>query len=382
MLANHTPRYMQLMTVKDHVFQSWLVRVCAEVPYAAGMSPVALLDTLPAFYDFLVAVTCGETGEFDHSTIAAEHGGQRARVTRFDPGSVVHEFHLFRAVLFSVWREEGIVLEPDEAARLNGAIDDGLRQSLSGFSLAETRIREQFFSALTHDLRSPLATATTALAMIAKSTDLEQVGRLAALAARQHARMEEMIGDLLNMMVVHKADNDGPLAFADTELFALVCDVVANVSFSSGRVVELSGGPVNGLWCAAALRRAIENLLNNAIKYSSADTPIVTAIESAGGHAYVSITNTGPPIPPEQTEAIFQLFRRAKRDEERGVTGWGIGLPYVRSVAEQHAGSVSVQSSGDRTTFLFDVPLDPRPLLAQSRVPARPNRPPPPAPAP
>lgn len=381
MLANHTPRYLQLMTVKDHVFEDWLVRVRDEVPYAAGMSSVALLDTLPAFYDFLVAVTCGETAEFDHSTIASEHGGQRARITRFDPGSVVHEFHLFRAALLRAWHEAGIVLDAGEAARLNGAIDDALRQSLSGFSLAEARNREQFFSALTHDLRSPLATATTALAMIGKSTDLAQVGRLAELAARQHARMESMIGDLLNMMV-RKADNDSPLAFADTELFALVCDVVANVSFSSGRVIELSGGPVNGMWCAAALRRALENLLNNAVKYSSAGTPVVATIEIAGGHAVVSITNTGPPIPPEQTEAIFQLFRRAKRDEDCGITGWGIGLPYVRSVAEQHAGSVSVQSSGDRTTFLFDVPLDPRPLLAQARLTARPKRTPPPAPAP
>ena len=187
-----------------------------------------------------------------------------------------------------------------------------------------------------------------------------------------------MIGDLLDMMV-HAADRDGPLEFADMELFALLCDVVANLSLSSGRVIELSGGPVNGTWCAAAIRRAMENLINNAVKYSTPDTPIGVGLESSNGHAFVSITNAGPPIPPEQTEAIFQLFRRSRRDEDRGIAGWGIGLPYVRSVAEQHGGSVSVQSSAERTTFLFDIPLDPRPLLAQSRPPLRPKPTPPPA---
>lgn len=377
MPAHHTPRYMQLLAVKDTVLEDWIARMRGDIPYAARMPHAALIDTFPALYDFLVTVACGEAGEFDHSTIASEHGGQRARVTRFDPGSIVHEFHLFRTALFSAWGAAGIVLDADEAMRLNAAIDDALRQSLSGFSLSEAQIREQFFSALTHDLRSPLATAATALAMIAKSTDLAQVHRLAALATRQHALMETMIADLLDVMV-HKADKDDSLAFADTELFALLCDVVANVSFSSGRLIELSGGPVHGIWCAAALRRAMENLISNAVKYSTPDTPIGVGIESADDHVFVSITNTGPPIPPEQTEAIFQLFRRAKRDEERGITGWGIGLPYVRSVAEQHAGTVSVQSSADRTTFLFDIPLDPRPLLAQSRLPPRPAPTPPP----
>jgi signal transduction histidine kinase len=75
----------------------------------------------------------------------------------------------------------------------------------------------------------------------------------------------------------------------------------------------------------------------------------------------LSVHNEGEPIPPEQIEGIFQLFQRAAAAKEGGKDGWGIGLPYVRSVAESHGGSVGVDTVGERgTTFTIDIPQDVR----------------------
>ena len=76
----------------------------------------------------------------------------------------------------------------------------------------------------------------------------------------------------------------------------------------------------------------------------------------------LTVHNDGDPIPPEQIEAVFQVFRRAEAAKEGERRGWGIGLPYVRSVAESHGGSVQLDSGAGRgTTLSIDVPADARP---------------------
>jgi signal transduction histidine kinase len=362
MSIQHTPRCIQLMAPRDAMLALWLDAIRREIPYARHIASPILVNHLPTFYEYLAATVCGEDGKFDYSTIASEHGAQRARVTRFNAGSIVHEFQLFRAALFSCWHAAGIPLEVDEVARLNTAIDEALRASLTGFSLSEARIREQFFSALTHDLRTPLSTATTAVDIVRNTTDLSRAHRFADMARRQHDMLEAMITDLLDMMV-STAGTVLP-KLESTNLNALIADAIASIALTSKRCIELDGEQVHGKWHAAELRRAIENLLNNAVKYSDDDTTIDVRVKQDGERALVSVSNTGPTIPPEQIDVIFQLFRRTARAEDRGITGWGIGLPYVRSVAERHGGTIAVESSDAMTTFLLTLPLDPGPLLA------------------
>jgi signal transduction histidine kinase len=77
----------------------------------------------------------------------------------------------------------------------------------------------------------------------------------------------------------------------------------------------------------------------------------------------LSLHDHGSPIPPDQVESLFQVFRRAKAAKEGDQKGWGIGLPYVRSVAESHCGSIDVDSAEERgTTVSIDIPIDSRPF--------------------
>lgn len=356
MSIQHTPRVTQLLFAEGEVMADWLARVRQQIPYACSLPLPALVNTLPLFYEHLVMTLIGEGREFDHATIAAEHGGQRARVTRFNAGSIVHEFQLFRSAIIDTWHRAGITLELDEVGRLNNAIDIALRESLTGFSASQVQIREQFFSALTHDLRTPLAAAAAAVSLIQKTNDPVRVRRMAEIAMRQHATLESMIGALLDMMVFNATTTI--LDVTEMELYEVVSEAVASVALSCGRDIRLRGEPIRGQWQVAAVRRAVENLLNNAVKYSDKGTPVEVAVAAHDGWASVAVTNTGRPIPDDQKEAIFQLFRRCQGDQERGIAGWGIGLPYVRTVAEQHGGSITVDSDKASTTFLLTLPLD------------------------
>jgi signal transduction histidine kinase len=106
----------------------------------------------------------------------------------------------------------------------------------------------------------------------------------------------------------------------------------------------------------------MENIIGNAVKYGSPDAPVRIKIASQNERMLLSVHNAGESIPPEQIESIFQVFGRAEAAKKGSKEGWGIGLPYVRSVAESHGGSVAVDSSPYRgTTFTIDIPVDARP---------------------
>jgi signal transduction histidine kinase len=107
----------------------------------------------------------------------------------------------------------------------------------------------------------------------------------------------------------------------------------------------------------------MENMVGNAVKYSTPDTPIRVDIALVDDRTMLSVHNEGEPVPPDQIESIFQVFVRAEAAKEGNKEGWGIGLPYVRSVAESHGGSVTVDSAAARgTTFIMDMPRDARPF--------------------
>jgi signal transduction histidine kinase len=110
------------------------------------------------------------------------------------------------------------------------------------------------------------------------------------------------------------------------------------------------------------MKRALENLVGNAVKYGAPDKQIRIKIDEMHERLLLSVHNEGNPIPPEELEDIFQFFQRSLTAKESKKQGWGIGLPYVREVAESHGGSIGVDSAAERgTTFLIDIPVDARP---------------------
>jgi signal transduction histidine kinase len=112
------------------------------------------------------------------------------------------------------------------------------------------------------------------------------------------------------------------------------------------------------------LHRALENLISNAFKYGDGGLVTVRA-QAAQGRLMLSVHNTGNPIAADRLDRIFEyLWREVDGKTNKATQGWGIGLPFARSVAEGHGGSIAVDSGPDTgTTFLIDVPIDCRPFV-------------------
>lgn len=99
------------------------------------------------------------------------------------------------------------------------------------------------------------------------------------------------------------------------------------------------------------LRRALSNLLSNAIRYTPKGGTIQASIHSEGDNVRVRITNPGPIIPVEHLTHLFERFYRPDASRHRNGEGAGLGLAIVKSIIQAHGGQVGAQSGNGETTF-------------------------------
>ena len=228
----------------------------------------------------------------------------------------------------------------------------------------QAALREQYVATMAHDLRTPLSTAQMAAEMINHTSQDPNARRFADKIVASTQRIDGMTRELLDRIAFSKT---GPvrLKIDRLDLAALVRDIAQSAEVFHAIDLALEADTLEGWWCAEAVRRAIENLVNNAIKYGAREPAIKLTLSTTVERVQVLVHNQGPPIAPEDSESIFQLYRRAGNQglgEEKG-EGWGLGLPYVRRVAEAHGGSVLMSSSSeDGTVFVIDLPTDARPF--------------------
>jgi signal transduction histidine kinase len=171
-----------------------------------------------------------------------------------------------------------------------------------------------------------------------------------------------MIREMLDTVIFQQGERLR-LNLSCFELGDLVREVATESEIVHGPRFEVSGTSVTGWWGWDAMKRALENLISNSVKYGAPDTTIRIAFKEYHGRVLLSVHNEGDPIPPDQVESVFQVFERAKAAKEGNKEGWGIGLPFVRSVVESHGGSIDLDSAPERgTTLAMDFPVDARPF--------------------
>jgi PAS domain S-box-containing protein len=222
----------------------------------------------------------------------------------------------------------------------------------------ERDLREQFVSSLSHDLRTPLSAAKMSAQMIPRQTNLpDKVYSLAARVRHNIDRADQMITDLLDANRI-RAGQKLPIEVAACDLHQVVVDTLENLATVHGERFSLQGEErLQGDWDAQALRRLLENLCNNAIKYGDPTGRVTVTLKDGGDQAELAVHNWGTPIPPEDQTRLFEHFARTKSAESSGKKGWGIGLTLVKGVAEAHGGSVSVESTAESgTTFRVRLP--------------------------
>lgn len=226
-------------------------------------------------------------------------------------------------------------------------------------------LRESFVSLLTHDLRTPLSAAKISAQLIQRQADNPETFRsLAARIVDNISRTDRMVRDLLDANRIGSGEKL-PLHIERFDLHSLVTETLEELGTVHGdRFQFVSDTHVQGFWDRESLRRVVENLCHNAVKYGSPDSPIQISLARKDVEVQLMVQNQGELISTEDQKTLFRQFRRTEKAQGSRRKGWGLGLTLVRGVAEAHGGNVKVESDSETgTVFTVTLPLDARPFV-------------------
>ena len=220
------------------------------------------------------------------------------------------------------------------------------------------RVREEFLSVASHELRTPATALQLSLQAIERKAQLgAPIDRNVKTALRQTERLGTLIEDLLDVSRIQA----GKLALTPepVELLPMtrriVEDFAAEIDGAACNVTISGDESVRGRWDRARLEQVVINLLSNAIKYGGKGS-IEVSIERAGARARLAVRDHGIGIELDKQARIFDPFERAASSSDYG--GLGLGLFIVRRIVEQHGGAVSVESKlGDGARFVVELPI-------------------------
>lgn len=210
--------------------------------------------------------------------------------------------------------------------------------------------QRQLLDDVRHELNTPLTIVRGHLELL-DVTNVAEVAATRALAIEELDRVGVLIQSLA--MLAESETTEPTRVVVDTGEFT--AEVVSKLQVLPGHtwtLVESAGGTAS--FDPATITEAWLQLADNAAKYSPADS--VIGVGSSGTEESVTfwIANTGPEIPLDARERIFDRFGRA--DEGRGIKGSGLGLPIVRAIATAHGGRVLLASSPAGTRFGIEIP--------------------------
>jgi two-component system NtrC family sensor kinase len=223
------------------------------------------------------------------------------------------------------------------------------------------RMKSEFVSTVSHDLRSPLTTVRGFVDLVALLGPItEDQHEALEKISRAVTRMNELIEDLLDLGKV-EAGIDMPMAACQVE--ELVVEAVESLlpraelkrlQLTVERVASLP--PIQGN--ETRLKQVVSNLIDNAIKYTPEGGRIKVHLSQRDGQIIVSVIDNGYGIAPKDQEQLFQKFYRVQTPETKEISGTGLGLAIVRSIIERHGGHVWVESEPEQgSIFSFSLPI-------------------------
>ena len=234
---------------------------------------------------------------------------------------------------------------------------DNVSGALQSRQESEMKVR-QFVADASHELRTPLTAIRGYTDMLKMTEQLspqgsESLGRVET----QSLRMSRLVEDLLTLA---RLDEGQPLKLAPVDLTQLVVETVSDqkvISPDHQWRLDLPEEPVEVKADGARLHQVMVNLLSNARKHTDPGTTIITGVSrSATGEAVITVTDTGPGVPPELQKKVFSRFTRADKARTGTEGSTGLGLSIVQAIVDAHGGSVELSSRPGRTEFAVYLP--------------------------
>jgi two-component system heavy metal sensor histidine kinase CusS len=224
-------------------------------------------------------------------------------------------------------------------------LDDSFRR-LSAFS-----------SDIAHELRTPISNLMTQTQVaLSSARGKDEYKEVLYSSLEEYERMAQMVGDMLYL-----AQTDNGLLKPGLEKVSLA-NVIQDLfdyfeAWAEERAISLTlTGSATVSGDRLMLRRALSNLISNAIRHTPPGQTVQVSLAGHGDSATVSVENPGPEIPAEHLPRLFDRFYRADPSRQRKGDGAGLGLAIVKSIVDAHGGAIAVTSANQVTRFQLTLP--------------------------
>lgn len=224
----------------------------------------------------------------------------------------------------------------------------------------EDELRRRFVADAAHELRSPVAAVKVMLEnTLRKMAHNPETQEELQAMEQELDRLSKLVNDLLILSSVEKARNS--LVKEEVSVGELIASVGQDLlPLARLKHIRLSWEAQEALyWPLDGQRifRVIYNLVDNAIKYSPDGGEVGISYRVQDDKLYITVTDQGEGIPPEERERIFQRFYRADKARSRATGGTGLGLAIAREIAQLHGGDITVSGdSGEGSVFTLLLP--------------------------
>jgi two-component system phosphate regulon sensor histidine kinase PhoR len=357
-----------LRTERDGCISSWREQV-RELPSARHLDAPTLNDHMPGLLDELISaleshseLTIPEAYEEGSATA---HGVQRVQ-DAFDIAEVVAEYNILRGCIHDLADSNDVVLQGKAFHIINRVFDHAIGVALQTYETERAREilqrRQEYLAFVAHDLRTPLNAISLAGRVLertiaARETSSEMSRMLKALR-RNVQHLERLVSKVLEENTNLETEIGVTLERRNTDLWplveALIHDLHPVAGTASTRLLNAVPDELSVYADAGLLRRILQNLIANAIKYTPRGEIAIDAREVDGGDAVeCTVTDNGSGVPTELLDKIFEKGETDSKSE--GSTG--LGLAIVKTFVEAHGGQVSVESTaGVGSSFRFWLP--------------------------
>lgn len=226
------------------------------------------------------------------------------------------------------------------------------------------RLKGQFVSTISHELRTPLTSILGSLGLVkggASGVVPEGALELIQVGIDNGERLLTLINDILDLEKISQDEFEmelQPLSLNDL----VEASVAANTGFAERfqihLVTNISDAEHMVIGDRNRLMQVMDNLISNAVKFSSADDEVEIMLSQRGDRARISVTDRGPGVPKKFQESIFDRFVQADSSDTRSIAGTGLGLNISKNIISKHNGIISLHSNPSvGSTFYFEIPL-------------------------
>lgn len=301
---------------------------------------MALIETLPrtATVRTLMPATLLEISKDDFDTVLSQNPALGLSVMRTLTQRLRHADQ--RAI-------SELSQKNEELARVNRELTQ------------QEQYRSEFLTTVAHELRTPLTSANGYLTLVANGRmDGDQVEHAVNRALRNVKRVVKLVNDIL---FLQEMDLILP-EFSPVSVQEVLSQVVARrkqqaIEADISLRVQVEENLPRVMGDPEWLDRAIDALLDNAAKFSPDGGEVSIRAACRSGRVQLAISDQGVGIPADQMDLIFDRFQRGRQTGTHLFDGVGLGLPLVRQVAEQHGGTIEMDSiEGQGSTFVMSLP--------------------------